>query len=159
MRRNHFIIFLVVLVLAGAGAWVWQDRFAPADTGPVYTGLVEGTAVGGYDPVSYFSGTPVEGSENFTLQYRGATWRFSSAENLATFETDPEHYAPAYGGYCAWAMAQGSLAKGDPQYWEIVGDRLYLNYDAGVQRKWQGDKPGFIEKANAKWVAQVAGQS
>ena len=40
---------------------------------------------------------------------------------------------------------------GDPKYWRIVGAKLYLNYDASVQRAWERDIPGFIRKADGNW--------
>ncbi|MBB99584.1 MAG: hypothetical protein CML67_08615 [Rhodobacteraceae bacterium] len=124
------------------------------DTGPVYTGLVDGVAVGGYDPVAYFTqGKPVEGSRDFTATHRGAEWRFASAANRDAFLADPEKYAPAYGGYCSWAIAEGKLAKGDPKNWDIVDGRLYLNYNDAIQKRWRADVPGFISKANGNWPA------
>lgn len=56
-----------------------------------------------------------------------------------------------YGGYCAWAVAQGYTASGDPQRWKVVGGKLYLNYDDEVQRKWEKDIPGFIASADRNW--------
>ncbi len=50
-------------------------------------------------------------------------------------------------------MSQGYTASGDPQFWKIVDDKLYLNYDASVQMKWERDIPGFIAKANQNWPA------
>nr|WP_194420213.1 YHS domain-containing (seleno)protein [Aquisalinus flavus] len=123
---------------------------------PVYTGVFSNTAVGGYDPVAYFNeGAPVEGSKDFVTEYKGAEWRFSSAENRDRFIANPSAYAPQYGGYCAWAAAQGKLAKGDPAYWAIVNGRLYLNYDRKVQEMWETDIPGFIMKADANWPAII----
>ncbi|MEP3561116.1 MAG: YHS domain-containing (seleno)protein [Marinobacter sp.] len=63
----------------------------------------------------------------------------------------PSRFAPAYGGYCAWAVAQGYLAKGDPQHWTIRGDRLYLNYSQSIQDRWLKNPDGFIQQANANW--------
>lgn len=124
---------------------------ALADEPEIYTGR-NGLAVGGYDTVAYFSeGQPVKGSKDFTLDYKGATWRFSSQENLEAFEQDPDAFAPQYGGYCAWAMAMGNLAKGNPKFWRIHEDRLYLNISRSIQKKWEKDIPGFIEKADANW--------
>lgn len=117
-----------------------------------YTGLLSGTAVGGYDPVAYFKqGRPVKGSSSYSTQWKGATWRFATPENLAAFKADPEAYAPQYGGYCAWAVSQGYTAKGDPNQWTIHDGKLYLNYDAGVRETWSRDIPGNIAKANANW--------
>ncbi|MCG7198787.1 YHS domain-containing protein [Marinobacter pelagius] len=125
---------------------------AMASEPPVYTGLLSNTGAGGYDTVSYFEkGEPTKGSGDYTAEYLGATWRFASAENLARFKTDPERYAPAYGGYCAWAVSQGYLAKGDPRYWTIRDGRLYLNYSQSVQDTWLEDPDGFISKADENW--------
>ncbi len=119
---------------------------------PVYTGLFSRLAVGGYDTVAYFTeGRPVEGDARFVVRHQGAEWRFASAEHRDRFAASPERYAPQYGGYCAWAVAQGYTASGDPQRWRIVDGRLYLNYDAEVQRKWEQDIPGFIARADRNW--------
>ena len=120
---------------------------------PVYTGFFNNRAIQGYDTVSYFQGdgTPVKGVDEFQAEWHGATWYFSSADNLAAFTADPERYAPQYGGYCAWAVAQGDLYKGDPQYWSIHEGNLYLNFDMSVQDKWVKDKDGFIQTANGNW--------
>lgn len=124
---------------------------------PVYTGLFSDLALDGYDPVAYFSeGRPVPGLEAHELEWQGATWRFASAEHRTRFESRPEQYAPRYGGYCAWAMAQGREASGDPRFWKIVEGRLYLNYDASVQKKWEADIPGFIERADENWPKRLA---
>ncbi|MDX1634604.1 MAG: YHS domain-containing (seleno)protein [Marinobacter sp.] len=127
---------------------------ALAAESPVYTGLLSNTGAGGYDTVSYFeTGQPVKGSSEYTTEYQGATWRFASADNLARFQADPERYAPAYGGYCAWAVSQGYLAKGDPQHWAIRGGRLYLNYNQSVQQKWLEDPEAHIREADDNWPA------
>ena len=75
----------------------------------------------------------------------------ASAEHRDRFIAEPEAYAPQYGGYCAWAVAQGSTASGDPMFWKIVNRKLYLNYDAEVQKRWEQDIPGFIAKADRNW--------
>ncbi|MGB3627617.1 MAG: YHS domain-containing (seleno)protein, partial [Henriciella sp.] len=113
---------------------------AHADKAPVYTGTFSNTAVQGHDPVAYFTeGKPVKGSKKFSTTYQGAEFRFASAENLASFEANPEKYAPQYGGYCAWAVSQGYTAKGDADHWKIVDDKLYLNYNKKVQEDWEQD--------------------
>nr|WP_321511905.1 YHS domain-containing (seleno)protein [uncultured Hyphomonas sp.] len=118
----------------------------------VYTGRFSNTALQGYDPVAYFTdGQPVKGSKEFSTEYNGATFQFASAANRDAFLADPAAYAPQYGGYCAWAMADGKYAKGDAKYWKIVDGKLYLNYNAGIQKKWNADIPGFIEKADTQW--------
>jgi len=111
-----------------------------------------GAAIRGYDPVAYFTqAQPVKGSEKFTHQWKGATWRFASAANRDLFRESPEKYAPQYGGYCAYGVAGGYAVSVDPAAWSVVGGKLYLNYSLGVQSSWKQDIPGYIRKADANW--------
>jgi len=143
---------LLIAVMVSAGLVLPAAVSPAAAKDPVYTGLLSSLAVGGYDPVAYFTeGRPVEGSGDHELEWNGATWRFSSAENLNRFKADPEAYAPQYGGYCAWAVSQGYTASTVPEAWRIVDGKLYLNYSKGVQGTWEQDIPGNIAKANANW--------
>ncbi len=113
---------------------------------------VFGIAIKGYDPVAYFTdANPVKGESNFLFDWNGAIWRFASAANRDTFKAAPEKYAPQFGGYCAWAVSQGYTAGIDPAAWKIVNGKLYLNYSLEVQKKWEGDVPGFIAKADVNW--------
>ena len=145
MKLSHFAIALAVFAIPAAPA-------AFADKDPVYTGNFTNVAVEGYDPVAYFTeGKPVKGDKDFTTEYQGAEWRFSSQANLDAFLADPEKYAPQYGGYCAWAVSQGYTAKGDAKHWKIVDGKLYLNYNSSIQKKWEKDIPGFIQSADASW--------
>jgi YHS domain-containing protein len=118
----------------------------------IYTGIVIGTAVGGYDPVAYFTqGKPVPGRRDITLVWNGVTWRFASEKNRELFKAKPQAYAPQYGGYCAYAVSQGYTAHGDPRQWSVVGGRLYLNYNASVKRTWDKDPKGYIAKGDTNW--------
>ncbi|MEM8797758.1 MAG: YHS domain-containing (seleno)protein [Pseudomonadota bacterium] len=109
-------------------------------------------AIRGYDPVAYFTdGKPVKGSNSLTTEWNGAKWSFASAENLATFEAAPAKYAPAFGGYCAWAVANGYVASTVPEAWDIVDGRLYLNFSLNVRTRWRVDVPGHVRSGNRNW--------
>lgn len=109
-------------------------------------------AVQGYDVVSYYTGKrPVRGNGNFVAVHDGATYQFSSEENQKLFENNPDKYVPAYGGYCAFGVSVGKKFIGDPEVWRIVGDKLYLNLDTGIQSEWLKDVPGRIRTADANW--------
>ena len=111
-----------------------------------------GVAIKGYDPVAYFEqGEPVKGSNEFQHEWQGATWRFSSVSNRDLFAADPDKYAPRYGGYCAYAVSQGSTADIDPEAWTLVEGKLYLNYNRQVREIWAKDIPGNIKKADRHW--------
>lgn len=153
MKQMISKILASALVLLGVS--VGATVAASAADDPIYTGLFNNRAVSGYDTVAYFTeGKPVKGNKKFRTEYMDTEWRFSSQENLDLFLADPAKYAPQYGGYCAWAMGggdngtRGYKASGDPEQWEIVDGKLYLNYNAEVKGKWVQDIPGFIEKAD-----------
>ncbi len=146
-RRRAFQ--LVILGLTAATATMISARSARAR---IFTGFIEGTAVGGYDAVAYHTqGEAVPGDPSITLSHEGATWRFASEANRAAFEADPSAYAPEYGGHCAWAAAQGYLAQGDPEIWRIIDGRLFLNATEGVNRRWLRNLDAFIVQADANW--------
>jgi hypothetical protein len=111
-------------------------------------------ALRAYDAVAYFTdGRAVAGLEQFELTWNGAIWRFANADHRDAFHKNPEHFAPQFGGYCAWAVAHDYVADGDPEIWKIVDGRLYLNYSKRAQRKWETNIPGYIRQGLANWPA------
>lgn len=117
---------------------------------PVFS--TDNGAIRGFDPVAYFTERkPIKGDSDITYYWEGATWHFASADNRKTFIASPNTYAPAYGGYCAYAVANGYTATTDPDAWTIVGSRLYLNYSKGVQQRWAKNVSGYINKADKNW--------
>lgn len=110
------------------------------------------TAINGYDTVAYFTeGKPVKGLDSLVFEWMGAKWKFASQANLDLFKANPEKYAPQYGGYCAYGVAVDTLVKVEPEQFTVRDGKLYLNYDADVQRKWKKDPDGYIRAADAKF--------
>lgn len=139
-----------VHLVAAVAMWLLVIPARAAE--PVHTGWFGNVAVGGYDVVAYFTrGEPVEGLAEHSMQWRGVVWRFASEEHLRRFRQDPRRYAPAYGGHCAYAVAQGMTAAGDPEHWTIHRGQLYLNYDAATQEKWDADRDAHIAAADENW--------
>ncbi len=132
---------------------------AAAATRPVFAGDTpelnlsrSGLAVRGVDLVSYFTvGSPQKGRKDISVNYKGGTYRFLSAENKALFEKDPERYLPAYGGFCAYWTAVNAKVNGDPYVWHIVDGQLYFNITRSVDRVWQRNIPKYIKDANNNW--------
>ena len=126
---------------------------------PVNKSFLGGVAIDGYDPVAYFTdGKPVEGKKEFSHEWKGATWRFASAEHRDRFAAAPEQYAPQYGGYCAWAVAHGYTADIEPEAWAVVDGKLYLNYHLEVKARWDKDVPGYIAQGDQNWPKLVGAQ-
>ncbi len=123
-----------------------------ASTEPaVYT--ESGVAISGADPVAYFNESAfVEGSPDHTYKWEGVTWQFANAENKDLFASNPEAYAPQYGGYCAWAVGvKNTLVPTDPNAWKVVDGKLYLNANEKVQTTWIKDIPGNIALSDTNW--------
>ena len=136
--------FIAVVFFSAAAAFAGKEEVVNKDG--------KGIALQGYDPVAYFQQSlPVKGSPEFSFKWMDATWLFSSAGNRDKFAADPQRYAPQYGGYCAYAVSQGHTASIDPEAWRIVNGKLYLNYSKAVQKTWEKDTAGYIQKADQNW--------
>lgn len=151
---------LKALTTALAGLAISATLFVSAFAAGVdVNATTTGLALRGYDPVAYFTtGAPTAGDFQITASHNGATYRFASEENKALFVADPEAYAPAYGGYCAFGTAMGFKFDGDPHLWRIVDNKLYLNLAPGIQERWEADRANLIVSADDKW-AEIADKS
>lgn len=114
-------------------------------------------AIDGYDPVAYFpegGGKPLKGSDKITHTHRGVVYRFASEANKALFVKTPDKFEPQYGGWCAYAMAQGEKVEIDPKSFKITEGKLYLFYKSffnDTREKWNKDEPVLAKKADAGW--------
>lgn len=139
-RTSRPVAWSVALFLGATSIWATVNKSS------------EGVALGGYDVVAYFTEhKALQGKVEFQTAWQGATWRFTSAGNRDLFAKEPGKYAPQYGGFCAYGVAQGHKAPVDPTAWRIVGGKLYLNFNREVQDLWVKDIPGNIKAADELW--------
>jgi hypothetical protein len=125
---------------------IWEDKPVSAIDARAGEGLE------GYDVVAYFTDhQPVKGSDAYTSVWHGVTWKFASAAHRDTFVSDPVHYAPQYGGYCAYAVSQGTTVHGDPKQWAIVDQRLFVNNNPVAKKLWQADRSRNIRVGDVNW--------
>lgn len=111
-----------------------------------------GLALRGYDPVAYFTDKkPVAGTPDITYQWKGATYQFATVQHRELFQSDPPHYAPQFGGYCAYAVSLGTTADGDPFQWAVDGDRLFVNANAIAYTLWNKSRSNSIRKGETNW--------
>jgi len=112
-------------------------------------------ALKGFDPVAYFEGGKARpGKQEQTSRYRGIAYRFESEKNQRKFADNPEKYLPAYGGWCATAMAEGRKVDVDPENFKVTDGRLFLFYKGwlGDARKdWDKDEKNLAVRANDQW--------
>jgi len=113
----------------------------------------KGYAVTGYDTVAYFTvGAPTKGDKNISTEWNGATWLFSSEENKNLFVANPEKYAPAYDGHCAFAAGIGEKVSAKPDLWKIIDGRLFLNFSKGANSRWLENPEDYIKDGDINWV-------
>jgi YHS domain-containing protein len=116
----------------------------------------DGVAIEGYDPVAFFTDhRPVKGNAQFQSQYGGARYYFASAEHKAAFEKEPGKYEPQFGGYCAYGASQGHPAPIKIEAWQIVNERLLMQYDLSIKDKFNKDQQGNLHKADQNWPGIV----
>lgn len=129
--KQILTMLALLLPLFGPVAAMIPAARAQGLTSYIVTDAFSGLAIGGMDPVSYFTEPmPLPGRPDYEFQWMGASWYFANAANLEIFKKHPELYAPQYGGHGAMAMARGFLADSDPSIYTIFKQRLYLFYSA-----------------------------
>jgi YHS domain-containing protein len=116
----------------------------------------KGFIADGYDVVSYFDQKAEKGNKEFTAEFEGVKFKFSSKQNLALFKENPRKYRPQYGGYCAYAMgAKGKKVDIDPKTFEIRDGKLYLFYNAwgtNTFKLWKKEGADKLRKqADRNW--------
>ena len=128
-------------------AFVTMGHLHAAD--PINASFWGNKAIDGYDSVAYhLQKKAVVGSKKFSYEWKGAFWLFSNSKNRELFKKEPKKFAPEYGGYCAWAAAQGKLADTDPKLFDLYEGKLYLNYNRKTQSDWRKDKKNMVLKGN-----------
>jgi YHS domain-containing protein len=149
IARYATILLAAALNLIGCATkpgQIWQDTPVPT------TDTRSGLGLEGYDVVAYFTDhRPVKGSDAYTSQWQGVTWQFVSAQHRDTFAADPAHYAPQYGGYCAYAVSRGTTAHGDPAQWAIVDQRLFVNNNPLARKLWEAGRSRNIRVGDVNW--------
>jgi len=119
-----------------------------------------GLAIGGYDPVAFFTdGKPMIGRGDVELRYDGVVWRFRNEGNRAAFVERPDVYMPQFGGYDPLGVAHGVAVPGNPDLWVIVGERLFLFYDHARRDQFVASSERFIAAAERKWPDVLAALS
>jgi YHS domain-containing protein len=151
MKTYGLTLFLLTIALTAIG----QTQELRA----MHFNVRKKLAIEGYDPVSYFTNKPLEGSEKFSHSHKGITYYFSSAANLQKFKTAPEKYEPAYGGWCAYAMGEnGEKVKIDPETFKIVDGKLLLFYNFwgnNTLEDWNTAERKLKQSADNNWLKIV----
>lgn len=144
--RGHAAVYLIVLMFM---AGPLQAETAHHD---------DAAALQGYSPVSYFTvGGPELGDPHHTARHDGDLYYFTSADQVAVFESDPERYVPAYGAYCPYNLALGRRLAIHPTNFKILGGQLLLFHRSdevdGRERFEESERQAeLLERANREFV-------
>jgi hypothetical protein len=111
-----------------------------------------GVAIEGFDPVAYFTeAQPVLGLPDFEAAEAGVVWRFHNASNRDAFAAHPEIYGPQFGGYDPIDVARGVAYAGNPRFFVVTGQRLYLFGREESRNAFAANPARFLKDARARW--------
>ena len=149
MRSNLLLVLSFLFTFSNAIASGTDDPFA------MHFNQSNHVAIHGYDVVSYHTGTPSMGTNKFSVDYRNVIFNFINQANADEFESNPEKYVPAYGGWCATAMGTaGTKLDINPLSFAIQDSVLYLfSTSMGTAKEqWIKGLPSIKQKADSNWV-------
>jgi hypothetical protein len=149
--RRPGIAFIALLAAVAAPAGVnWTAEAATTER--LVVNRYSGLAIEGYDPVAYFTDALAErGLPEFEAAQAGAVWRFRNASNRDAFVGHPEIYGPQFGGYDPIDLARGVAFAGNPRFWIVSGQRLYLFGREDNRDVFAADPARFLSEALAHW--------
>jgi hypothetical protein len=160
--RPHFgprMALIAFGLLLGLGATValgcLSGSLALASTTErVVTNRYSGLAIEGYDVLAYFiDARPELGLPDFEAAQGGAVWRFRNEGNRDSFVAHPEVYGPQFGGYDPVDLARGITVAGNPLFWLVSGDRLYLFGHEDARDSFAANPAPYLKEAKARWPA------
>ncbi len=148
-------------LLAGFLAAFGVDFIAYASTTErVVVNRYSGLAIGGFDPVAYFTESlATQGLPDFEAAESGAVWRFRNEGNRASFVSHPEVYGPRFGGYDPVDVGRGVTYAGNPRIWLIVDQRLYLFGREQSRDAFAANPAHFLKDADGRWPVLEEGLS
>jgi YHS domain-containing protein len=154
-RRKEKRALIAVFALAlAAFAGLVPHATAGAITETIVVDRHTGLAIGGYDPVAFYTdGKPLSGSPDFELHYGGAVWRFCNIGNRAAFAERPDVYMPRFGGYDPVGVARGVAVAGRPDVWLISGGQLFLFHSSQRLETFAANPEHISGVAERKWPA------
>jgi YHS domain-containing protein len=157
MQQTSKQILTMFALLLPLFALVFAQMSAPAAQSVVSyitTDPLTGIAIGGMDPVTYFTEpAPLQGKPDHEVYWMGAPWHFVSEANLEVFKRHPEIYAPQYGGHGAMSMARGFVSDSDPSLYTVFKDRLFLFYSAANREAFLLSPDAAARRGAANWPA------
>ncbi|MCH9639830.1 MAG: YHS domain-containing protein [Betaproteobacteria bacterium] len=119
--KQHYKIFLLTALFFSTIIWAYAEQ-------------PNNPANEGYSLVSYFEKNKAEmGSAEYSVEYEGKLYWFSSADQVDTFNSNPTRYLPRFSGFCAYSLTLGRKVPIDPTKFKIIADQLLLFHPDGLE--------------------------
>jgi hypothetical protein len=149
----------LIALLASFFSALSLDLAAQASTTErVVVNRYSGLAIEGFDPVAYFTESmALQGLPDFEAREAGAVWRFRNEGNRASFVAHPEIYGPQFGGYDPVDLGRGVTYAGNPRFWVVAGQRLYLFGREENRDAFAAAPARFLKDAAMRWPALERG--
>jgi hypothetical protein len=139
-------------MLAGICVICFDPAALASTTERVVVNRFSGLAIEGYDPVAYFiQKQAVLGLPDYEAAQAGAVWRFHNEGNRASFVAHPEIYGPQFGGYDPIDVARGVTLAGNPRFFVVSGQRLYLFGLEANRDAFAAHPERYLPEAKERW--------
>ena len=114
-------------------------------------------ALEGYSPVSYLDlGLAQKGVKDYKSEHNKVVYYFTSADQKAKFDKNPEKYLPQFGGFCAFGTYAGAKFRVDPNKFIVKDGKYFLflyNLELDAQQLWlnENNHDKLVKKAEQNW--------
>jgi hypothetical protein len=147
-------------LIVALGTAIFPPAGQSATTERIVVNRFSGLAIEGFDPVAYFvEGQSVRGLPEFEAMQGGAVWRFHNEGNRASFMARPDIYGPQFGGYDPIGIARGITQAGNPMFFVLWEQRLYLFSGEANRDAFAADPASVLSQAHARWLDLERGLS
>lgn len=146
---KQIIVSIVFFVLVSSTVFAQDNKANNVDNSNI--------ALQGYSPVSYADlGLAQKGIKEFKSEYEKIAYYFTSAEQKAAFDKNPEKYLPQYGGYCAFGIYAGAKFRTDPNKFISQDGEYFLylnNLELDAKQLWltEKDHERLVKTADENW--------
>jgi hypothetical protein len=149
LGRALFAVLVAVFALFGP-----NPAAQGATTQRIVTNRYSGLAIEGFDAVAYFTDAQaIRGVADYEAAESGAVWRFQNASNRDAFAANPEIYGPQFGGYDPIDVARGIAYAGNPRFFVVTGQRLYLFAREESRDSFAANPARYLKDAVERWPA------
>lgn len=148
MKTKIRLLFIAITFLFSSAAIAQNNMANNIDNSNI--------ALQGYSPVSYLDlGLAQMGNKAYKSEHEKVLYYFTSAEQKALFDKNPEKYLPQYGGFCAFGVYAGAKFRVDPNKFLVKDGKYYLylnNVELDALQLWiTEDHKKLMGTANENW--------